>query len=213
MPEVRTSIDAIVFKPIPGGYFYPAPNRRMFGAARYYLTDEAQKAAILAILTPRRPILFQCLLWIAFTMMVAAGGAIVWACTGHDDPTPGDIVIWVGIVVVEVLAAQQILRWRIRRRLRPILDRLPPTDERITCHEMRQAFAVGANSPSIRQMAFAGAGSILAFTTFLLCFVFDLALGLHLSFLHLSGTVLFGFSSVVWFRRSIRKAELPVTST
>jgi hypothetical protein len=72
---------------------------------------------------------------------------------------------------------------------------------------MSEALAMGADANSIRQLAFASASSVFAFTAFLVCFVFELAMGLHLSLLHLSGAVLFGFLSVVWFRRLIRKAE------
>jgi hypothetical protein len=49
---------------------------------------------------------------------------------------------------------------------------------------------------------------MFAFTAFLVCFVFDLTLGLHLSLLHLAGAVLFGSLSVDWFGRLIRVAEL-----
>jgi hypothetical protein len=87
VPEVRTTIESINFKQVPDGYVYRAPSRWLFGPARHYLANEAQKAAIVAVLTPRRPILFQSILWIAFTSMVAAGGGIVWACTGDSDPT------------------------------------------------------------------------------------------------------------------------------
>jgi hypothetical protein len=55
MPEVRTAIESINFKQVPGGYVYRAPSHSMFRPARHYLAKETQKAEIVAILTPRRP--------------------------------------------------------------------------------------------------------------------------------------------------------------
>src|SRR5579872_3499209 len=102
MPAVRTAIESVNFKQVPNGCVYRAPSYWMFGPARHYLANEAQMAEIVAVLTPRRPILFQSLLWIAFTLMVAAGGAAVWVYTGDSEPTSKDIFAWAIIVIVEV---------------------------------------------------------------------------------------------------------------
>lgn len=209
MSEAHNSPVAVLFKPVPGGFTYRAPGRWLFGPARYYLVDEAQKAEIIAVQTPRRPILFQILLWTTFLLMVAAAGVIVWVATGDNEPTTRDMFIWIIILAVEVFAALQLLQWRIQRRLRPILAGAPGTDDRITHRDMRLAMAASTNAASIRQLAFASISSVFAFTVFLVCFVFDLALGLHFSLLHLFGMVVFGSVSLVWFKRLIRKAEFP----
>jgi hypothetical protein len=206
--ETRNSLVSVLFKPVPGGYTYHAPGRWVFGPARYYLVNEAQKSAIIAVQTPRRPILFQILLWTTFLLMVAATGVIIWTTTGHNEPTGTDMLIWVIIVAIEVFAAMQLLHWRILRRLRPILVGAPSTDDRITYREMRLAMETSTNATSVRQLAFVTIASVFAFTVFLVCFVLDLAFGLHLSVFHLFGTVVFGFLSAVWFKRLIRKAEV-----
>jgi hypothetical protein len=211
--EARNSPVAVLFKPVPGGYTYRAPGRWAFGPACYYLVNEAQKTKIIAVQTPRRPIVLQILLWTTFLLMVAAAGTIVWATTGDNEPTSRDMFFWVIIVVIQVFGALQLLHWRIQRRLRPILADAPRTDDRITHRDMRLAMEASTNATSVRQLAFGSIASVFAFTTFLVCFVFDLALGLHLSLLHLFGTVMFGSLSVVWFKRLIRKAELPTAAS
>jgi hypothetical protein len=162
MSEASAAIEAINFKRVPGGYVYRAPNRRMFGPVRHYLTNEAQKAEIIAIHTPRRPVLQQTMLWLALVLMVAAAGTLVWAFTGHDDPTAADIFIWVVLVIVEIFAALQILRWRIQSRVQPIIAGLPPSDDRITNLDMRRGLAVAGNACSIKQLAFVSASSVFA---------------------------------------------------
>lgn len=212
MSEASASIEAVNFKQVPGGYVYRAPNRWMFGPVRHYLANEAQKAEIIAILTPRRPVLKQMMLWIALVLMVAAAGTVVWACTGHDDPTAADIFVWVVLVIFEIFAALQILRWRTQSRVQPIIAGLAPSDDRITNPDMQRGLAVAGNACSIKQLAFVSASSVFAFTAFLVCFAFDVALGLHLALLHFAGSIVFGFVSVFWFRRLIRKAELQKAS-
>jgi hypothetical protein len=65
-------------------------------------------------------------------------------------------------------------------------------------------FEPNANVSSIRGLAFACAGSMLACTVFLVGFVFDLSSGRHLSLFHLFGMVLFGSLSADWLGRLIR---------
>ncbi len=213
MSEVRATIEAVNFKNVPGGYVFRAPGPWLFGSARYYLVNEAQKAGIVSIMTPRRPVLRHVMAWVALVLMVVVGGMTIWVCTGHDNPTTADVFVWIGLVIAQIFTAVLILRWRLRRRLQPLVAGLPPSDDRITYLDMRQALTTAQAATSIKQLAFVGASSVFAFTTFLVCFVFDLALGLHFSILHLSGAVVFGCSAIVWFRRLIRKAELSGTSS
>ncbi len=68
-------------------------------------------------------------------------------------------------------------------------------------------FATNANATSIRALAFACAGSGLAFTVFLAGFVFDLASGRHLSLFYIFGMVVFGSLAADWVGRLIRIAK------
>jgi hypothetical protein len=82
-----------VFKPLPGGWVYRAPNPLVFGDTRHYLVNDAQKAQIEAIMLPRRPALLA-------AMLIA--GMAVWVLTvanlvgdfgsGHVYPTAGDLL-------------------------------------------------------------------------------------------------------------------------
>jgi hypothetical protein len=211
MPEDRAVLESISFKPVPGGFVYRAPRPWLFGPTRHYLISESQKAEISAIMTPRRPILFQLALWMAFSFMVAAAGGIVWAFTGHREPTAVDVVAMVALIVVEVFAGLRALRWRQMRRLRPILADLPLTDQRITDSEVRQALAAGVNAMSVKQLAANGAISVMAFTACLIGFLIDVILGQSIAFFFLAGTILFGIVAAVWFRRLIDNAELKRT--
>ncbi len=211
MPEGRAVLELISFKPVPGGFVYRAPKPWLFGPTRHYLASELEKAEISAIMSPRRPILFQVALWMAFSLMVAAAGGIVWAFTGQKEPTAIDVVAMVAVVVVEVFVGLQALRWRQMRRLRPLLADLPLTDERITDSDVRQGLAAGINAVSVKQLAANGATSTMAFTACLMGFLINAILGQSIAFFFLAGTVLFGFAAVIWFRRLIGNAELKRT--
>ena len=211
MPEGRAVLESISFKPVPGGFVYRAPKPWLFGPTRHYLTSESEKAEISAIMTPRRPILFHVALWMAFSLMVAAACGIVWAFTGHGEPTAADVIAMLALVAVEVFAGLQALRWRQMRRLRPVLAGLPLTDERITDSDVRQALAAGVNAMSVKQLAANGASSVMAFTACLMGFLINAILGQPIAFFLLAATVLFGIVAAIWFRRLVGNAELKRT--
>jgi hypothetical protein len=65
-----------------------------------------------------------------------------------------------------------------------------------------------ANATSIRGLAFACAGSVVAFAAFLVGVVVDLGSGPHFSLFHIFGIVLFGSLSADWLDRLVRIARL-----
>jgi hypothetical protein len=208
MSNVRDSIIATIFKPVPGGYVYRAPSQWVFGPTRtcdHYLVNEAQKAKIAAIVTPRRPILWQAVLWIGFSLMVAVAGVIAWAVTGHDNPTLTDVSIMVALSLVQAFLALQIYRWMLRRRLRPVLAGLPRTDERITKRDVQQALAANAQAISIKQLVLLGATSVMACTALSINFLIWIVKGQSVAFFWLAGAILFGVLAVYNFRRLILK--------
>ena len=86
MSDIRENVTSklaalTIFKPVPGGYVYCAPDR-VFGPSRCYLVNEAQKAEIIALTTPRRPILWQVMLWLVFTLFVLATVLIMSVSAG-----------------------------------------------------------------------------------------------------------------------------------
>ena len=47
-------IQSVLFKQVPGGYVFQQPNPWVFGASSRYFVNEAQKAALLAIINDSR---------------------------------------------------------------------------------------------------------------------------------------------------------------
>ena len=45
--------EALMFKKVPDGFVFRAPNRWVFGRARFYLVNEAEREKLLAIVTAR----------------------------------------------------------------------------------------------------------------------------------------------------------------
>ena len=99
MANTRTQIAAALFQPVPGGYVYREPYRWPFGQAPHYLVNDEQKAALLAIIVPKRPVLWQVVLWSALCLIVAVTCVGLWLYTGHDTPTALDTLAVVVLTV------------------------------------------------------------------------------------------------------------------
>jgi hypothetical protein len=132
MTDVR---EAAMFKQVADGYVFRAPNPWVFGRTRFYLADESQKARLLAIVKSRSPAVF----WIALVGLIAASTALIAFGTAHDDPTTGDVAIMIALLPVWLYGALLISIYPMARRLQPILAALPPTEQRITAVDLRQA--------------------------------------------------------------------------
>ena len=130
--------EIIWFKQVPKGYVFRAPNPWIFGRARYFLVDEAQKAQLLATLTARSQIATAMIFWIGFLALFAASVAALALLSGHDDPSIGDVVSMVALTPVCMYAALLIAA-RPARRVQPLLAGLTPTDQRITAADRRLA--------------------------------------------------------------------------
>ena len=130
----------VVFKPVSGGYVYRAPNRWLFGSKEHFLVTERQKAAILAALTSStRPVLW--ITGISWIAQSALFGTLVslWASRSGYSTVGLSGVIGAIAMIISIYPAFVISRQILLRRLRPILEDLPPTNERITSLEERQA--------------------------------------------------------------------------
>lgn len=128
----------VTFKRVAGGLIYRAPNPWIFGDAPHYFVTDEQKAKIEAIIVPRRPVLFGMMLVAGIFAWVFALAGLVWAGSRHDDPTTADVIAIVVLTVVSLIGAVPLANWIQRRRLRPVLERLPLTQERITFADMRK---------------------------------------------------------------------------
>ena len=204
MTDTRTLIAESLFRPAPGGYVYREPYRWPFGEAPHYLVDAEQKAALLAIVIPRRPFLWQGILWGALCLMVAAACISVWLYTGHDTPTGIDMVGMVVLTAAQVIVALTVLFWWKRRKVRPLLATLTPTDLRITQSEMRSA---AANAMSGKQLAIAGVAGVFASAAMLVNAILQLVWRQPVGLLWLVGSLLFAGSAWYYLRRLVNRAE------
>jgi hypothetical protein len=142
-----------LFKQVPGGYVFQQPNPWVFGRSSRYLVSEAQKAALLAIITPRRPILKAVVILAGILLWVAAV-AIAMAFFGHDEPTASDIVAMMVLIAVPMFAALVVALQHNLRRMRSVIADAPRTEERITHAEVRKAMA---NAMSVKRALLFGA--------------------------------------------------------
>jgi hypothetical protein len=130
----------VVFKPVSGGYVYGAPNAWLFGSREYFLVTEGQKAAILAAVTSStRPVLWITgISWIALSALLGTALSL-WAYRSGYYAAGLNGVSAMIAMILSIYPAFVISRQLLLRRLRPILATLPPTNERITSLEERQA--------------------------------------------------------------------------
>ena len=71
-------IESARFKRVAGGHIFQAPNPWIFGRSSHYLVNDTQKAQLLAIITPRRPMLTVAVITAGIVLWVVAVAAIVW---------------------------------------------------------------------------------------------------------------------------------------
>ena len=138
----RKSIEAIIFKPASGGggFVFQAPKPWLFGKARNYLVNEAQKAEILTIMAPDMPMWRRVAIIGAVIVLPVAWilgvTALMWAISPHDEPTGADVgeIVLFGAVPA-LLGLFLAVAWTAQvqlAKLAPLIAQLAPTEERIT---------------------------------------------------------------------------------
>jgi hypothetical protein len=139
MSENRSQIEAMLFKPVPGGFIHRAPNPWIFGRADHYIVTEAQKADILDVIVARRPFLQVAVITVAMLLWGAGLGTLFWLSSGHEDPTGTDLAIMILLTLGALFVALHLAIRRKAHRLQPILAGAPRTSERITPAELRKS--------------------------------------------------------------------------
>jgi hypothetical protein len=139
MSENRRQLEAMLFKQVPGGFIYRAPNPWIFGCAKHYLVNEAQKAELLRIVVAPRPMLRLAAIVALVLLWVVAMTTIVWAFSGHADPTAGDAVIMSISTFSAMFLAMHFALRRKLEQVQPILAHAKRTPATITAREMRIA--------------------------------------------------------------------------
>src|SRR5262249_22217747 len=141
MSETRRQIDAMLFKPVPGGFIYRAPNPWIFGRADHYVVNEQQKAELLGMLVARRPLLRIAVIIAGVLLWGVAIGTVGWAFAGHEDPTAGDVVIMVIATLAALFLALHLALRHKLRRVEPILAAATRTTATIMSGEIRAAIS------------------------------------------------------------------------
>ena len=209
MAKPSDSLKGALFRAVPGGWVFGSPNHWMFGDTPHYLVNDAQKAQIEAIIVPRRPGVVVAVLFaglVAWVFLLATG---MWAFSGHENPTPGDvgvIVLLTFLALIALLAIAGLIQWH---RLRPVLAGAPLTTERITYAELKQK--VRAATP-FKQSLNALVASLFA------CFAAFFAVLTHVATKHLVFdsyvalwgfvAISFGIASFQWYRQVLGKADI-----
>ena len=135
-------MESVLFKRVAGGHIFQAPNPWIFGQSSRYLVNDTQKAQLLAIITPRRPMLRVAVITAGIVLWTVAVAAIVWAFSPeHDQPTGYEMVAMVVLIVVPMFIALMMALQRNLRRMQPVLAGLSRTDERISSSDRRLAMA------------------------------------------------------------------------
>jgi hypothetical protein len=211
MADAGTERAGHLFKRVPSGWVFRTPNPWVFGDTPHYLVNEAQKAQIGALLTPRRPVVLAAGIIAAILGWVVAAAFIAQALSGNDSPTTaGDFAIITALVLIPVLGALPAIGLIQRHRLAPILAGAALTDQRISLAEINRRVIDATSTKQLRwaMLASAAAGGVqglsLAGRLFAHRFVLD-AQTIHTLVL----TVVFVTLAFVWHRR-LRQRSLTV---
>ena len=156
-----------MFKPVPGGFVYRAPNAWLIGRGKFYFVTEAQRAEIVARSSPPKVAWLSALMIMMVLLGLGAAFAINWY--RHDnrfvDLTPGDIATIIVTTLLAMLIAIRIAVQPLMNRLQPLLATLPKSDVRISSQEIRRAALDLNTAKQLRRqaavMAFIAAGSLL----------------------------------------------------
>jgi hypothetical protein len=143
----------VVFKPVTGGYVYARPTPWLFGVRNAYLVTEEQKSALLGLYSAStRPVLWTLGLSLIALTIILGTALSLWANrSGYEVIGLLGLILMIaaiGSLYPAFLAGRHVLL----RQLHPILITLPPTKERITAREERQALQA-ANARSLATMS------------------------------------------------------------
>jgi hypothetical protein len=198
------AIEAAQFKRVEGGYVFTAPNPRLFGPARSYLVNEAQKADIAARLRRARRTIAPFVI-VLNTLMIIGVAALAAFLLDYSLPTVTKALIVVVPTVVAMLVTMLVTIVPVQvyseRALRRLLAGLPQTPERITFRDRAETVT---KVTSFRNLLGWG---LFSFALGGLM-VFNLLKYPDLVWLFAFGAVLFGLSAASFIFLAIVKAKL-----
>lgn len=190
-----------------GRWIFRTPNPWVFGETPHYLVNDAQKAHIEAIITPKRPTVVVALFALGVVAWASLVATFLWLFSGHPDPTPGDTILMVFLILVPAFATLPLVGVVKRRRLAPVLEGAELTSERISFAELRNnARSASTLKQSLNALVaslFAFFAAVFALVAHLVTkqFAFDFQVALWI-FVALA----FGFASASWYLQVLSKA-------
>src|SRR4051794_16214961 len=134
----------VIFKRVPGGYVYRVPNAWVFGTGVHRLADESQKAALIRTMDAVHLFPIIAASWLALSVLL--GTVALWATQSFSDTIKHIIIVT--SVLLSLYGALFISRRVLLSRLRPIIARLPTTEERITSADLRRTTPPVVLSPA-----------------------------------------------------------------
>jgi uncharacterized protein (DUF983 family) len=140
--------EAAAFKPVANGYVMRAP---FIGPSRYYLVNEAERAAILERMREARRVSFPASL---IAILLGAGLVVFMAMALKPDGSMP--VVWILAmllaVIAPIVATMQIY---LMHRLRPLLAGLQPaTQDKVRWLDHYKALAMGTSLPRLIGLGF-----------------------------------------------------------
>jgi hypothetical protein len=202
-----------LFKEVPGGFLFRAPNPWILGPAKHYLTTEAQRAEILGIGRIKRPILAALRFAAIIIACPLASTLSVYSLSGRADPDGKDVAA-IAVLTLASLGSIFLIAARLQfRRLAPTLAGLPRTDEKLTLADIQasQTKVMSMKALLVLGTLFAGSTIVQALS---LAFTLGLKVGGHRHFnIEPSQILLFfamlsqGALAAVFFFRAASKAK------
>jgi tetratricopeptide (TPR) repeat protein len=154
--QTGDQIRSILLRQVPGGYVFRAPNPKVFGDSDHYLVNEAQRDEIVAIMTPRRPLLMLTL-WSGGFVLAAIASLVL--APGY--PATVSLVVIAAMVLAAILGLH-LSAARKLRRLQPILAGAARTDQRITLADISRTLNHDNSYQQMRRLGMSNAFACLA---------------------------------------------------
>jgi hypothetical protein len=178
-------MEELTFRPVEGGFLYRAPNPWLFGHYQHYFVNAEQKATLASA---HRTMMLQ-LFW---SIVIGAAACAPIAGVFLHSESNAQQLAYLGAAALVGLAIGLTLNALLLHKIRPIIDTLTPSSERITQRDM---FGAQATTFSRRYVLGFAALSFAMLALSAARPIFDPA-GRDL--IAIIGVTLFGFTTIYW---------------
>ena len=155
MDTPHSKLSDVIFKAVPGGYVYRAPQAWIVGRGDHYFVTEAQKSQIIALSkSPQFIVMFSWMMGLLFVGLAAAF-TLIWYRHSYQFPDLTSVdqaIILVTTIVALASAVVMTTRPQIKR-LQPLLAKLPKSDLRLSRKDLRRAIMEANSSQQLNKQA------------------------------------------------------------